>query len=370
MPHRDDHHDSRGPQTGAQLSAADDILAICADAIISMDASHCITRFNRGAEEIFGYTDEEALGQGIEMLIPERFRSPHHAQVEAFGRGAVVARRMGERGQIWGVRKSGEEFPAEASISHTNTGGNVMYTVVLRDVTERARLYAEAQAAINARDDVLAVVSHDLGNPLASIRLGATVLLRSLEDEELKRHAENIRTAVDQMQRLIQDLLEVKRIESGFVSLEKDRISVARLLSRAMRANGDITQDRQLSLCNTGCEPDVFVYSDPERLGQVFSNLIGNAVKFTPPGGVIEIGAAPSGSTVVFVVRDNGSGIPAEHLPHVFDRFWQARRTGRHGVGLGLAIVKGIVEAHGGNVWVESESGAGSTFRFQLPVIG
>jgi PAS domain S-box-containing protein len=348
-------------------SAADDILAISADAIISIDAEQRITRFNRGAEEIFGYTAAEALGQRIEMLIPERFRSTHQQQVEEFGRGGVVARRMGERGQISGVRKSGEEFPAEASISHTNAGGSMMYTVVLRDVTERARLYAEAQAAVRARDDVLAVVSHDLGNPLASIRLGATVLLRSLTDEEMKRQAENIRTAVDQMQRLIQDLLEIKRIESGYLSLERERSAVTTLLQRAIDTNADITSDRQLTLMNRGGAEDAAVLADPERITQVFANLIGNAAKFTPAGGVIEIGATSSSDSIAFFVHDNGPGIPGEHLPFVFDRFWQARRTGRHGVGLGLAIVKGIVEAHGGSVRVESEEGAGSTFFVQLP---
>jgi PAS domain S-box-containing protein len=360
------HKESLAPD---QLSAADDILAISADAIISIDASQRITRFNRGAEEIFGYAADEALGQRIEMLIPERFRERHQQQVEQFGRGPVVARRMGERGQISGLRKSGEEFPAEASISRTNAGGSLMYTVVLRDVTERARLYAEAQAAVRARDDVLAVVSHDLGNPLASIRLGATVLLRSIQDEELRRQAENIRTAVDQMQRLIQDLLEIKRIESGYLSLERERLSASALLAQAMEANRDITGDRQLALSNHGAADDAAVFADRERIAQVFANLIGNAAKFTPAGGTIEMAASSSDERVVFSVHDNGQGIPAEHLPFVFDRFWQARRTGRHGVGLGLAIVKGIVEAHGGSVWVESEPGAGSTFYFQLPRI-
>jgi PAS domain S-box-containing protein len=513
----------------SRLRASDDILSISADAIISTDSHQRIIRFNRGAEEIFGYGPEEILGAHLDVLIPPRFRATHSSHVEVFGSGKVVARRMGERGQISGLRKSGEEFPAEASISKTRAGGELIYTVALRDVTERVRaeqaqrflaqagqllasslevdrtlqsvaelavpmlgdwctvflregdrplrrmltvhadptratvmqrlreipfslpsghpvsqvllramtdtaehhellvslqpnsvlavpltvrertigaitfftavgqrrphsredlelatelahraalaldsaqLFAEARSAVRARDDVLAVVSHDLGNPLAAIRLGTTLLLRTFAADDVnlepRRQVENIRTSAIQMERLIQDLLEIKRIEAGYLTLERTRVHAASLLTDVMETLAPLIENQQLRLINRGAPEHAQVRADRERIAQVFSNLVGNAAKFTPPGGKVELSAEVVGANVVFSVRDNGPGIPAEHLPHVFDRFWQARRTGRHGVGLGLAIVKGIVGAHGGEVSVESELGAGSTFCFSL----
>jgi PAS domain S-box-containing protein len=352
------------------LRAADAILSISADAVISTDEQQNIIRFNRGAEEIFGWTADEIMGKSIDLLIPERFRTEHPRHVRNFAESSVVARRMGERRQISGLRKSGEEFPAEASISKTQIDGTMIFTVVLRDVTERTRLYEEAQAAIRARDDVLAVVSHDLGNPLAAIRLGTTLLLKRIPKDEQKseawQHLENIRSSIAQMERLINDLLEIKRIEAGILSLERERVAVSALLTDIADRFETLAASKQLTLRTLAPTVRAYVRADPERILQVLSNLIGNAAKFTPSGGEIIVSAEVVAGNVHFAVKDSGPGIPTEHLPHVFDRFWQARRTGRHGIGLGLAIVKGIVEAHDGAVTVESEPGAGSTFRFTL----
>ncbi|HSL71469.1 MAG TPA: GAF domain-containing sensor histidine kinase, partial [Longimicrobiales bacterium] len=236
---------------------------------------------------------------------------------------------------------------------------------------DNARLYAEAQQAIRARDDVLAVVSHDLGNPLSAIRLGTTLLLRRIPEEEREsggwKHLENIRASVMQMERLIRDLLEIKRIEAGYFSLERERIAVQTLIDEASESLAPLIASRELRLHTRALSERVYINADRERLLQVFSNLVGNAAKFTPHGGEINLWAEPRGQDVVFAVTDSGPGIPSEHIPHVFNRFWQARRTGRHGIGLGLAIVQGIVEAHGGKVWVESELGSGSTFFFAIP---
>ena len=129
-----------------------------------------------------------------------------------------------------------------------------------------------------------------------------------------------------------------------------------------------ITESRELTLRVESPRERAYIHADRERLLQVFSNLIGNAAKFSPAGAEIVLTANVGERTVDFAIRDSGPGLPAEHIPHVFDRFWQARRTGRQGIGLGLAIVKGIVEAHSGSVSVESELGVGSTFRFSLPI--
>ncbi|HEX6694243.1 MAG TPA: ATP-binding protein [Longimicrobiales bacterium] len=525
------------------LRASDAIIAISADAIITIDEAQNIIRFNRGAEEIFGYTPDEILGRSIDLLIPHRFRAAHPEQVRGFAESPVIARRMGERRQISGLRRNGEEFPAEASISKTRLGNRWIFTVALRDVTDRmrveqaqrflaqatavlsgsldtahnlqavasyavpllgdwcvvflsngtqgvrraaavhadpraaedmqrllelpfgghadhplmvsltsgeplfiedftsdvmrawsehaaharilerlaprsviaapmrargrtigvlcffrggtgrvhdqddlelateiarraalaldnARLYAEAQAAVLARDDVLAIVSHDLGNPLAAIRLASTVLNKLLTrrgaQPDALQQVENIRASVAHMDRLIRDLLDVKRIEAGFLALEKERVRIPALLAEVSESYAPIAAARSIELRTDGVVDDVLL-ADRERLLQVFSNLVGNALKFTPPGGHIILAAARNGQTVRFTIADTGPGIPAENLPHVFDRFWQARRTGRHGIGLGLAIVKGIVDAHGGSIHIASELGAGTTFTVELP---
>ena len=526
--------------------ASDVIIDISADAIISIDAQQRIIRFNRGAEEIFGYRASELLGRPLDLLLPERFRSAHGAHIMRFGTGATVARHMGERRPIAGLRADGQEFPAEASISKFEIAGNRMYTVVLRDVSERkrveqgqrflahagemlarmldaghtleavtqlalpllgdgcivylreddgevrrtlalhsdplraekmrwlrdhpfslreahpvtvalnegrsnlvvgidpgrlqdlaadaehlelmqflnphsilavpmnprgqvtgalcfffdarrarvhdhedlavaeqlarliglsldnARLYGEAQSAVRARDDVLTVVSHDLGNPLSAIRVSTSMLARrppSQRDEELDRkQIENIRTSVDQMERLIQDLLDVKRIEAGLLSLEPERCAVSAMVREIADAAENWMTAKSLRLELDTHVDGLYVFADPQRIFQIFSNLIGNAVRYAPAGTAIRMQARRADASVWFSIVDSGPGIPAEHLPHLFDRFWQARRTGRHGMGLGLAIVKGLVEAQNGRVWAESELGTGSIFHVTLPL--
>ncbi|NJD10190.1 MAG: GAF domain-containing protein [Gemmatimonadetes bacterium] len=237
---------------------------------------------------------------------------------------------------------------------------------------DNAVLYREAQAAVQARDDMLSVVSHDLGNPLSAIRIGTSLLLRGIPPEERERggwfHLESIRQSAEQMERLINDLREVKRLEAGKVMLERRPTAVAPLLRAVHQTFAPLAGQRGLGL--EWQAPDVLppVWADRQRIVQVLSNLIGNALKFTPVGGRIVLGAVPGTGEVVFRVSDTGPGIAPEHLPHVFERFWQSRREGKQGLGLGLAICKGIVEAHGGRIWVESEAGQGTTVGFTLPV--
>ncbi|HZD18628.1 MAG TPA: GAF domain-containing sensor histidine kinase, partial [Actinomycetota bacterium] len=239
---------------------------------------------------------------------------------------------------------------------------------------DNARLYREARDAIAARDEVLGVVSHDLGNPLSAIRVATRVMARLLENgtvEPALAHLEGVRLAALQMERLIRDLLEIRRIEAGRLRLVPRMESVRELAEEAVDALRPLAEESGIRL-ELEVEPDApaSVRADADRLHQVFSNLIGNALKYTPGGGRITVKATGDSEEVVFAVRDTGPGIPAEALPHVFDRFWQARQQGSHGIGLGLAIAKGIVEAHGGRVGVDSEPGDGSRFWFALPLTG
>jgi signal transduction histidine kinase len=236
---------------------------------------------------------------------------------------------------------------------------------------DNARLYREAQDALQARDDVLAVVSHDLGNPLAAIRVGTSLLLRAVPPEQRGQggwqHLEGIRQSAAQMERLVNDLLDVKRIEAGLLPLHAERQSVEVFVRETLELFSALAEEKDIRLRAVIDAPGAVVRCDRDRTLQIFSNLVGNAIRFTPAGGEVEIRAEARPGEVQFTVADTGRGIPPENLPHVFDRFWQAHRSNREGIGLGLAIVKSIVLAHGGRIWVESEPAVGSRFYFTLP---
>ena len=543
------------------------ILAISADAVVSVDDSHRIVLFNKGAERIFGWPAAEVLGRPLDVLIPGAFVEIHRKHIADFAAGDVAARRMGERGEVTGLRRNGEVFPAEASISKLRIGDRHLFTSVMRDITERrraeeevaqllvreqaaraaaqeaerrasflaeagallarsldynatlrqlvnlsvpmladlcildvreedegirrlhvqhadpgraalaarllefpldrarphlvhvplrlgrselvpevtadylrsisqseehhsvllelapislmsvpllvrgstlgaltfartrgaaygpadvalgeelarraalavdsARLYHAAQQAVQARDDVLGIVSHDLRNPLSAIAMCANTLLEGDAGdlpETAAELAQTIRQSSDWMNRLIQDLLDVASIEAGRLALERRPVDPVRLAVETTVMLEPLAQERAVELREELPEELPRVDADPERVVQVLSNLVGNALKFTPKGGAVVVRATAENGAVRFAVADTGVGIPAEHLPHIFDRFWQARKgAARAGAGLGLAISRGIVEAHGGRLVVESHEGKGTTFSFTLPAVG
>ncbi len=233
---------------------------------------------------------------------------------------------------------------------------------------DNANLYLESQQAVRAREEILAVVSHDLRNPLTTIQMTSSLLLED-GPEEFREDLELIRTTARRMNRLIQDLLDVSTMERGRpVSIQLERIEVASLLREAcemFRSRASAESKRlDLSLPETPVE----IEADRDRILQVFSNLIGNAMKFTGSGDRITLGARGANGRIEFSVADSGPGIPAHDVDHVFEPFWQARRTARLGAGLGLTISRGIVEAHGGTIHAESREGEGTTFLFTIPV--
>jgi PAS domain S-box-containing protein len=522
------------------------VVEIAADAIISVDEQLNISFFNEGAERVFGYSADEVTGTPLNALLPERFRAGHGALVHGFGAGMDQARRMGHRREIAALRKNGEEFPAEASISKFRVGNVLTYNVVLRDVSERrraedrqrflsdaagqlsatsldygttmatltrlaiptlaecctvdvldgdagitrvaaahvdpdkehvlresaryqlqpasahgilrvlidgqpllvpeitqemldgtaidaahrallaeiaprsmisvpllasghvlgaltlvatvsgrryteedlavaidlarraalavenARLFHEAQQATRARDDMLGIVAHDLRNPLSTILMASEMILETAQSPERsveRDQIEMVRRAAASMNRLIQDLLDVKRVGSGGIVIEGRAQSVAVLVANALEVLRPLAAAASLSLESTLAPNLPPVRADPGRIQQVLSNLVGNAIKFTPKGGRVMIEARHENPTEVRIaVRDTGPGMPLDQLPHIFGPYWQGRRSDRRGVGLGLAIVKGIVEAHDGRVWVESRLGLGSEFIFTIPV--
>jgi K+-sensing histidine kinase KdpD len=243
------------------------------------------------------------------------------------------------------------------------------------DALARARSYDEerearglAETVARAREDVLAVVAHDLRNPLNLMDSTAQILLEL--DPPAAKRLELLavqRRAARQMNRLIGDLLDAVRLQAGRLSLELRMVDVGEILHQAEEMFRFQSGQRHIRLETASPPHPVHVWADPERTLQVLGNLLGNALKFTGERGIVTLAARPDGGRVVFMVADTGPGIPPDNIERLFDRFWQARRTDRRGVGLGLAIAKAIVEAHGGRIWVESAPGHGSTFSFTLP---
>jgi PAS domain S-box-containing protein len=516
------------------------ILAISADAIVSVDENQRITSFNEGAEKIFGYLKEEAVGAPLETLLPDRFRPIHRLRVRRFMASRDSARRLGGRNEpIFGLRKDGEEFPVDAAISKIEIAGKRVMTVALRDVSEQkriehektflaevgavlastldyedtlkniarlavrdladllsvdiveedgsirrltamgrdpetasvsefsmpaavdqscahlirsvledrrsvfierlppakivsfpnneelralqaagfksliavplltrrtplgvmvlisassrlygtadvrlaeelaqraalsivnARLLRDMQRAVKTRENVLAIVSHDLKNPVGTIALAAHLLRQSdqIDAGRLAKLSDTIQRSVDRMRLLITDLLDFAKIQSGTFSVERSASSVSRLIPPVIEGFRLLAEEKRQTL-ETDFPADLpEVAADARRIGQVMSNLVSNAIKFTPEGGTIRVSARRHADEVIVSVADTGPGIPGDQLSKVFDWFWQAQRSKHAGVGLGLSIAKGIVDAHGGRIWAESEFGQGSVFSFTL----
>jgi PAS domain S-box-containing protein len=234
---------------------------------------------------------------------------------------------------------------------------------------ERRQLFQKARDAISARDEVMGVVSHDLRNPLNVIQLTTDFLLEQAED----RRADNvqkltlIRRASRQMIQMVEDLLDVSSMEAGRLSLNTVEQDVSALIEEAEALLRPLAEEKSVSFECRVEENLTLLRIDSHRILRVVSNLVGNAIKFTPGDGKVTLTAERTGDEVRFTVVDTGPGIPSEHLSHVFDRYWQARAGDRRGAGLGLAIAKGIVEAHGGRIWAESPAGRGAVFVFTVP---
>lgn len=237
---------------------------------------------------------------------------------------------------------------------------------------ENASLYAEAQEAIAAREELMRIVSHDVGNPLSAIFVGTKVLTRGLEGgqeaDALTPHVQGIRSSAGQIQRIIDDLLDAERIQAGRLRLDLETVTAGRLVEEAVERMRALAVEQDVALVAEGTDVAARVTADPARLDQVFSNLIGNALKFTPTGGRVVVRVRVESPDVVFEVEDNGRGIAPADLPHIFERFWQGKKALGRGAGLGLPIARGLAEAHGGTIGARSEQGVGSVFWLRLPL--
>lgn len=235
---------------------------------------------------------------------------------------------------------------------------------------ENVRLYNKAQAAIKLREEILAIVSHDLRNPLSMIQMTGQLLPKIIDDKaKIISFSEKILRSTDQMKRMTEDLMDFAKIQEGNLSIEKkveEPKAVLEMVIEMMKAQAE---EKGLNIfLSVNSELPVVMY-DKQRIAQALLNLVGNAIKFTEIGGSIRISAEESMGAVKFSVTDTGPGISEEDLPKIFDRYWQAKRSKAASAGLGLSITKGIIEAHGSQIRVESQLGKGSTFYFVLPVL-
>jgi PAS domain S-box-containing protein len=308
----------------------------------------------------------------VEHVTPEFFESiaqgPEHLRaLLATGVTSLMAVTLEMRGRALGVLAFGSSTP-----SHVYGQDDLRLAKALADraavAIENARLYRASVDATQLRDQVLGVVAHDLRSPLSAILLQAGALERRGPEPERRsqKPVEAIHRAATRMNRLIQDLLDVALMESGQLAIQAAPISARELIVAAVELQRPLASSSVLELRVDVDDEVPEVWGDRDRLLQVFENIIGNAIKFTEAGGRITAGATSADRDVVFWVADTGNGIAPDELPRVFDRFWQATK-GRQGAGLGLPITKGIVEAHGGRIWVESTLGRGTTVFFTIP---
>jgi PAS domain S-box-containing protein len=348
-----------------------EIIDSAMDCVISMDRNGKIIEFNPAAEAVFGYSREEVLGKElVEIIIPPAFRDAHRKGLRTYlatGEGPILDKRL----ELKGIRRGWEEFPVELTITRTRGGDDPLFTGFLRDITERKKIEDQRIQAVRARDELVAVVSHELKNPLTAMATGIELIKRTRDGNQeakvLERQLGSMQSSILRMTRLTSDLLDVTKIESGRLSIEMGEWDTGQIVSEVLMSLEPLALEKNIRIRRHFSPGNLVLPCDRQRIMQVVSNVVGNALKFTHEGGVVDVSVSDEGEKVSFIVTDNGPGISADELPHIFDRFWQAKDKAFMGTGLGLSIVKGIVEAHGGRIWARSEQKQGTSFYFTLP---
>jgi PAS domain S-box-containing protein len=355
------------------------------DAVLVIDERERITLFNAAAERMFRCPRSEVIGTSLERFIPAPARDAHHQHIRQFSATGVTNRSMGAQRILSAIRADGEEFPMEAAISQSTIAGKKVYAVIVRDVTDRVRseqerdrllareqaAHAELEATGRAKDEFLAVLGHELRNPLGAISNAVTVLNQVSGPDELTAQPREIITRqARQLGRLLDDLLDVVRLESGRITLRRQVVDLREITRRCIVAfDGRGAVEAQ--------EHDVpghpvLVDGDPVRLEQIVTNLVDNAIKYSSPSSRVTVILAREEREAVLRVRDTGVGIRAEQLERIFDPFYQGHaphgRSSR-GLGIGLSLVKGLVGLHAGTVSAFSPGpGQGSEFVVRLPL--
>jgi len=340
------------------------------DAIVSKDLHGIIQSWNRGAERIFGYTAEEAIGRPITIVIPDDRLDEEAEVLRRIRAGHAV-----EHFETVRQRKDGSPIHISLTVSpiRTAAGEVIGASKIARDITEQRRLREIAEEASRLKDEFLALLSHELRTPLNTV-LGYARMLRREDSRmtgELRtRSLDALERNADALSRLVTDVLDTSRSVSGKLRLDLETAPLEEIVSEAVRTVSPPAEAKDLAF-EVHCEPGIAVRADRDRLQQVLWNLLSNAIKFTPAGGTVSLRTRRDHGSIVISVQDTGIGIASEHLPHVFHRFWQAhtgvsREFG--GLGIGLTLSRHLVEMHGGTIAVDSPGpGRGATFTVLLP---
>jgi PAS domain S-box-containing protein len=369
------------------------------DSIITIDSSHRVLMFNSAAEKMFRCAAKEAIGQPLDRFIPARFRSTHSQDIRKFGDTGVTTRAMGSARSVSGLRADGQEFPMEASISQIEVQGHRLYTVIMRDITERKQAEGELRAAnqhlertlseLEAKRDELAgmtqqlwqasklatlgelsaSIAHELNNPLATLALRADLLKVQLPPDDSRQQAVKIISEeVDRMANLVANLLQFSRrthTQTSTLDIREELTNAIDLIHYHLRSHKiEVVQEFSDAL--------PAIQGDRQQLRQVFLNLLTNASDAMPDGGTLLLRARQRGndnqSFVVVEFVDTGVGISPDELEKVWETFFTTKPEGK-GTGLGLPICRRTVEEHRGTISIDSKVGEGTTVRIVLPAI-
>lgn len=322
----------------------------------------------------------QVLRTGVPVVIErvpavtnrDTVKPEHWLYLDRFGVQSIIIAPLRAPGRIIGTLtvfrdRHGRAFSAEDQVLVQEVADRAALAI------ESARLHKHTREAAQAREELLAIVSHDLRNPLNVVMMSSAILHRSAtadkQGEQLKKQAAAILRSAERMKSLIADLLDATRIQSGRFPVELRELDLGQLVGESIELLKELATPKSLQLTKEveGGLPSVSC--DRERVMQVLGNLIGNAIKFTPEGGSITVRVGQSDGSAIVAVSDTGTGIPDDYVPHIFERYWRGKRDAHAGTGLGLYIAKGIVEAHGGRIWLESKVGVGTTFFFTLPFL-
>ena len=358
----------RADETQARLAA---IVESSDDAIIGKTLDGCIVAWNSGAQRIFGYTPEEAVGQSILLIIPPERRDEEKAILARLVRGERI-----DHYETVRLTKDGRRLDISLTSSPIrDAGGRIIgASKVARDITAWKRAEQALRESDRIKDEFLAMLAHELRNPLAPIRNAVQFLaLQSPHNPQSEWAWEVIDRQVTQMVRIVDDLLDISRITRKKLVLRKERVKLEDVVQGALEASRPFMDAGGHVLTITPTTRTIYLDADPARLTQAISNLLNNAAKYTERGGQIWLTAERQGNDAVVSVRDSGVGIPAEMLPQVFEMFMQVDRSlerSQGGLGIGLTLVKQIAELHGGTAQAHSDGpGKGSEFILRLPVV-
>ena len=369
-----------------------ELLEAAPDAIIEVDREGRILLLNLATEKLFGYTREELLDQPVEILVPDAVRANHHKHRANYW-DHPVTRPMGSGLELNGRRKDGSSVPVEISLSPVKSEDGFRVTAVIRDISDRRQTEErfremqqaytrelesrnrEVERANQLKSDFLASMSHELRTPLHTIIGFSELLTEELEgplNAKQQRFMNHIHTDSLHLLELINDILDISKIESGRVQLRRETFDIAGALKEILASVRPQAAAKSIAI-ETSISIPTAIFADRLRVKQVLFNLLSNALKFTPAGGKIRIEGALRDGFVEMSVTDTGIGIPKEQHQAVFDKFYQVGSTTkgvREGTGLGLAITKALVEEHGGRISLESQPGKGSRFTFTIAVQG